>query len=147
MLCNIYCHNYAELDIIGINKVQVIVDTCLAIEHAFIKKVEKLVQFPKVLKHVLDRQLKSGMHRLWLHASTSTMAQLAFDTLLSATKVTKPVLWSISMQYTCNFPVRMFASEDLVETRQRERRTVLQILQLRALCLRVLCHSGTKTAT
>jgi len=40
-----------------------------------------------VLKHVLDRQLKSGMHRLWLHASTS-----------------------------------MFAPEDLVETRQRERR-------------------------
>lgn len=53
------------------------------------------MQFPKVLKHVLDRQLKSGMHRLWLHASTSTMAQL-----------TKPVLWSIShpavhMQFSC----------------------------------------------
>lgn len=36
-----------------------------------------------------------------------------------------------TLQYTCNFPVRMFASEDLVETRQRERRTVLfQILQV-----------------
>lgn len=35
-----------------------------------------------------------------------------------------------TLQYTCNFPVRMFVSEDLVETRQRERRTVLfQILQ------------------
>ena len=59
------------------------------------------MQFPKVLKHVLDRQLKSGMHRLWLHASTSTMAQLTdLFTHFSS------VLWSIShpavhMQFSC----------------------------------------------
>lgn len=66
------------------------------------------MQFPKVLKHVLDRQLKSGMHRLWLHASTSTMAQLTglFTHFHLQQSDRAPVLWSIShpavhMQFSC----------------------------------------------
>lgn len=66
------------------------------------------MQFPKVLKHVLDRQLKSGMHRLWLHASTSTMAQLTglFTHFHLQQSGLQPVLWSIShpavhMQFSC----------------------------------------------
>lgn len=53
-----------------------------------------------------------------------------------------------TLQYTCNFPVRMFASEDLVETRQRERRTVLfQILAVESSVLEnfydIQGYSGT----
>lgn len=109
------------------------------------------MQFPKVLKHVLDRQLKSGMHRLWLHASTSTMAQLTgLFTHLICNKVTGLPSFGRyhTLQYTCNFPVRMFASEDLVETRQRERRTVLfQILAVESSVLEnfydIQGYSGT----